>query len=100
MSDEKNLEDFSQIEIIHKLKNITFIGEVHPEKSDDYQIYQLAKSLREQYKSCLFSCFKTEILIEDYNVPTNIQQNLTNLPNLTMKKCGSTLNPIIDQFYY
>ncbi len=82
MSDIKNLEDFSQIEIIHKLKNVTFIGEVHPEKSDDYQIYQLAKCLREQYKSCLFSCFKTEILIEDYNISTNMQNNLTNLPNL------------------
>jgi len=62
------LQHFPQIEINDKINNITFIGEEHSTKFNEHDYYLLAKFLRTQYKSCIFSCFKTEILIEDFNI--------------------------------
>jgi len=62
---------FKHIEIVEKLDKITFIGEKH-DKLNEYDSYLFAKHLRTLYKSCMFSCFKTEILIEDFNIKSDL----------------------------
>jgi hypothetical protein len=66
-----DLNNFNHIELVEKLDKITFIGEKH-NKLNEYDSYLFAKHLRTLYKSCMFSCFKTEILIEDYNIKSDL----------------------------
>jgi len=66
-----DLNTFKHIEIVEKLDKITFIGEKH-NKLNEYDSYLFAKHLRTLYKSCMFSCFKTEVLIEDFNIKSDL----------------------------
>jgi len=68
---DNDFKHFNHIEIVEKLDKITFIGEIH-EKLNEYDSYLFAKHLRTLYKSCMFSCFKTEILIEDFNIKSDL----------------------------